>query len=403
LDPYTRSLYRTNDKNKLFLNDWNMQTLKFSFSIPATEKTTGTHIIPTVLASLMFLIPGIDIDKDVEYDIMQAHKFAYHFRFRNLAGWRIIGAVNTVVVDFKALYHLFDSQLGSQYRDPTYSPHILSVYPLNPMASFQSTILRVKEKCFANLLAVMPAGTPAHTAFQNGTFNSKEEAALPNDGWQHFISCIGLGMVDKYLSIQIDSTSYKQLNLVTSNIFADRMLKAPLSTYVFTPAELLEALSFFFRFCDGLAYDVIDAVDASISVATLKGQLNMPDIGEITLTPDSVATFWTSCTGVSPGDWPSKLYTGPLTVAPFPDAQHLAGFMLTRGGTFHSAFSLLYPAKLLGTGAAIGALIKSAHSYNPSIMKARIAHARPAAAATGNALRPILAYALFTGSMAVFP
>jgi hypothetical protein len=404
VDAYTNSLYhRDSDAN--FATDWNSYKIKFFFTLPAGEKTAGARVLPIVLASLRFLIPMLDAREDVAYDILQAHKTSYHFRFRNLAGLRIIGAVNAVIPDFPTLNQTFDT-FSSTPSAAVLSPDILTLYPSVDTEGFTATIINAYADAKAALLNRL-GGRPAafQALFRDDTFSNKDVASLNAGEWQLFIPCSGITIIRKYLALR--NSTHKLQALVPSNTVAKRVLAAlslptPSSITVepFSHAEAATLLDVFFRFCKGLAREVVLGDKSATTGAQLKPSLDVQDKADaISLSLSDVTTFLATCHGNAPEVWPLKLYVGPTT--PFQDSTQLAAFMLLRGATFPTAFSLLYPSQLLFTVDA--SVIASAHNYHTGIRDARNSHTKLKADTNGQKLVNALSYALFTGSPARFP
>jgi hypothetical protein len=402
LDAYTNSLYM-HDTPNLFATDWNTYKLKLCFSLPATEKTAGSSIIPVVLASLNFLLPALDAKQDVAYDILQPHKSSYYFRFRNLAGWRVLGAVNGVILDFPALNQTFD-KYATTTSAPYLTPNILTLYPPHPFVeAFTAMIVNGNTDARNALLADLH-GHPAIEGFRRETFTNRDVAGLEPAKWQRLIACVGLSLIKKYLGILTNSLAHNQKILLTSNTLAARVVAAlsqQPTTTMMTNTELSSLVLVFFRFCKGLARQLVYKDKLVLTGAQLKPVLNTPvKADEVTISLPQALSFWATCQGNTPETWPQKLYVGSST--PFEDSAYLASFMLLRGHTFSSAFELLFPHTLISAD-ALGALIHSAHNYHPMIQEARNSHARLGNGTKEQKLVNALAYSLFTGSIVGFP
>ena len=402
LDAYTNSLYM-HDTPNLFATDWNTYKIKLCFSLPATEKTAGSSIIPVVLASLNFLLPALDANQDVAYDILQPHKSSYYFRFRNIAGWRVLGAVNGVILDFPALNQTFD-KYATTTSAPYLTPNILTLYPTPSYVETFSSMIVAGNKDARNAMLTEMHGHAAIEAFRNEVFTSRDVAGLEPAKWQRHIPCVGLNLIKKYLGILTNSLAHNQKTLVVSNALAARIVSALGGTHETTMmknAELSSLLLIFFRFCKGLARELVYKDKVVLSGQQLKTALNTPvKADEVTISLQQALSFWTTCQGNTPETWSQKLYVGSST--PFEDSAYLASFMLLRGHTFSSSFALLFPHTLISAD-LLGSLIHTAHNYHPMILEARNSHTRLSVGTKEQKLVNSIAYALFTGSIVAFP
>ena len=100
----------------MFDTESDSYNITFAFTVPSSERTAGSRVIPTVLQILSGLMPGLSADQAIYYDILQAHQFAYTFRLRNLAGWKILGAVNSALPDFGTVDGCFAPYAPATFR-----------------------------------------------------------------------------------------------------------------------------------------------------------------------------------------------------------------------------------------------------------------------------------------------
>ena len=421
-------LYHENPDNKVMMDaESDIMELTFAFTVPATEKTAGSRVIPTVLKTLAWLLPGLNSEQTIYYDILQAHKFAYTFRLRNLAGWRILGAVNT------AMYAAEDTDYCFSAFAPAYehrgvvmmSNSILSVYPSisNNADAFVAkqleTVRELEAVCKAELVALLEKKSSGHTkkfidSYRKKVqkFTSEENAKLSYEEWQHLLPCIGLDVIARYLETYVHSVSTSMRSLPSDGIMR-RILDAlqgkyqgnannsssSSSSHEFSNMELFSLLSVYFECCQSLAKTLLADTDLAItSKAELRTKLvDDAKASAVTISLPQALTFLRACIGAPPAKWPAFLYTSDSDDAPpiFEDAATVAMFIFAKARTFSDDFPLLYPRYLFDGD--FSTLIDTSRRYNPTINNARAALIKTIPITQAADLADPLAYALFTG------
>ena len=406
--------------DSVFTGAWETMYLKAAFSLPATEKTAGTNIIPKVLQKLNFLLPGVDSEQSVYYDILQSHKFAYTFRIRNLAGWKVVGAVNAVIPSFTTTYHIF-SDFVSPYEKPlVMSQNILKLYPQTSEAAALSlaTIDRLtadNNRKLVNTLTANGRDAAFIASFRDDpqTFTTEDLDKLSSEEWRDYRACMGLLLIRKYLML---NTSTISLTSVTNNNLLLRFIQAmqeKKDVKPFLKQDISDFILLVFDFCHGLASHIVNAttvepglptrtasVDSGAVVSAQLTKMN-PTLDRFTsLPPAKFLEILRACIGTPVTQWHFAFYSAGVLKT----SRRLATFLLNYGNECATWYSLLYPLELFGMPSEdLGALISEGRRYHPRINTARRAYNAATGATTGADLINAVAYAMFSAQNNRFP
>ena len=404
---YANALYydQRSNSQSLLASEWNYHSLSCAFSIPRTEKTAGSHAIPALLKALYFLLPGLDATQDIFYDILQPSKYAYVFRLRNIAGWKVIGSVNMVVTDFVAMNSAFDRFIQDSTTHQVISPHIMTMHPPathTALPILLNTSYTGAHRSLLDSIKDLPADT--QTLFKDHTFKHKEVLLLSPQQWQYHIALTGLHMLRKFLDI------YPTQHLLQPLSVSDYLLRSLLRSYEpttvgtitpFSTSDLSSLMLTYFFFCYGLATELL--VTENIALKDLRTDL----IGKSDTVSISVEQFvhmLKACRGLPADKWCTLFASGPV----FTNVKDIAIFIFNRGSNANfltTHFSLFYPHKLLPSITAhdFKALFLTASNYHTIIKHAEALNAALKADTTMDEAIHALAYALFIGNPKKFP
>jgi len=410
VDAYANALYydQRSSSQSLLASDWNFNSLTCSYSIPRGEKTAGTHVIPALLKALYFLLPALDADQDIYYDILQSNKYAYVFRLRNLAGWKIIGSVNTVITDFVAMNSTFDKFISDNTTHQIISPHIMTLYPLSHNNTLYPFVQASQDNAKQALLAAIPGlAADVQTRFQNDTFKHKDVLLLDPQQWQHLITCTGLHMLKKYLDLYASKA-----NLTQQLAVSDYLLRSLLHDYApssspshpFSTADLSSCLLTYFSFCSGIAMELLNDSSSPLTAGELRGEL-VGKADTVSISVPQVLSMLSVCRGVAADKWCTKFVMA--TESPFATVKDLAIFIFNQGENanfFTTTYTLLYPYDLIRLPAKeFKTLFLNAHNYHAVIKNAQADNAALNARSAPDVVQNGLAYALFIANPKKLP
>lgn len=327
---------------------WQSFEISGGFMSNSDEASCGSSIIPQVLRYLDFLLPGVPSNHEIEYHIIQQHKYGYLFAMPHLAQWQIWGAVNmaatiqTMQEEFVAL--IMDS--SSQQPTKDFSTSILSLWPtdMNALREMTALIQETKNeqaKLFESL--VQKSTQPElKKVFPNVDAITTEEQRdqLTDSMWHHLLAYTGLSLILPLLEPQITAL-YRSENLVMGDWLLRHCLTSKTSM---TQPQRLQAITILFQMCLGLA-------------TVLTSQLNTPDSiqqaiyeqpSSITfLSPAKVTTCMQKCIGTPPTSWYQNM--APFL---FDDVVDIARFVLSKHSHFAN-FEPLFPTQALGVPPAV--------------------------------------------------
>jgi hypothetical protein len=391
VDPLLAALYHNDTISPLGGDTFN---INFAFNIAATEKTAGTHTIQAVLKTLHFLIPGLSSANVVYYDILQGHKSAYVFRLRNLAGWKIIAAVNTTVPSFDITNTVFKKYVPHMERTIAISESILTIFPGNQSAlktKTQELLIEYHEFFMKSL----PAGSGLKSKFKNLTslkFKMDDLVLLDEKAWELFVTFQGLKFIHEFF---LNSATTLGTDALLRRILYALQTDDPKSIKPFSKHDAALLVDSFFDACEGLAANIIDDIDTADSKDLAVKLLHREKSRKVFISMDEAIAILTTCIGKDPVHWYENTFPDSI----FKSADDLATFMLIRGTSFMEQFKLLVPAELFST---IPDIIATAHNYEKKINNARSVYL-DLTRSPAHKMRHGLAYALFTGDHVAFP
>ena len=390
VDPLLAALYHNDTISPLGSDTFN---IKFAFKMATTEKTAGTHTIPAVLKTLHFLIPGLSSANVAYYDILQGHKSAYVFRLRNLAGWKIIAAVNTTVPSFDITNTVFKKYVPHMERTIAISESILTIFPGNQSALKAKTqeLLSAYHEQFIHSL---PAGSGLTAKFSKLTslnFKMDDLISLDEKSWELFVTFQGLKYIHEYF---LNSATTLSTDALLRRILYALQTDDPKTIKPFSKHEAALFVDSFFDACEGLADVVMEGIDATNMDNLAIKLLHKEHSRKIFISVDEAIALLTTCIGKDPVHWYENTFPSI-----FKDEDQLATFMLIRGHEFMEQFKLLVPEELFST---IPAIITTAHNYERRINDARCIFLDFKTSPVTN-VHHGLAYALFTGDHITLP
>ena len=395
VDPLIASLYYNDTIAPLGIET---QNFNFAIRMPTTEKTAGTSTIPAILKTLHFLIPGLDAGNVVYYDILQGHKSAYVFRLRNVAGWRILGAVNTTLPSFDITNTVFQKYTPSLERHMAISESILTIFPGNQSllkAQTQRMLVKYHKRFMAQLADTVP-GSHLIAAFANLsklTFKIDDLILLDEQAWELFVTFQGLKYIHEFF-MNSDTTTASTDALLRRILYA-LQVEDPKNIKPFSKHETALFVDSFFDACVGFAKELISDLDIATSADLAKELLHPQFSREVYISIDEAIAILTTCMGKDPMNWHEAAAKDGI----FKQNTHLAAFMLLRGGDLMEHYKLLFPAELFSD---IADTIKNAHNYEKKINNARDIFNNLKTSAK-NEMHSGLGYALFTGDYTTFP
>ena len=339
----------------------------FAFSLPATEKTAGTHTIPAALKTLRFLVPGLGSTKAVYYDILQIHKSAYVFRLRNLAGWKVIGAVNTTIASFDLVNSFFEKFVPGLERTIAISEDILTIFPGNQHTlKNEARALKITQH---NSLLNRPdiSGKAISENFFNENkllFTQANVTTLLPDTWSNFITWIGLTIIFNYYDYSSGTLSTDAL---LRRIIQALQVQDPKNIKPFSQHEAVQVAKTYFEFCSGLATKTISdgtiLTSEELSPYLLKEQL----ADDVCISKDDAVGILTICLGEEPSSWCAKILKNHSKL--FTSSQQLATFILLTSPDDESEFKQLFPQELFMN---IRSTVMDAKNYDKSIHEASV-------------------------------
>ena len=240
-----------------------------TFVTTRVEANTGADVLPLVLQHARFLLPLLDADAPVDYDILQPHRYGYLFQLRSVAGWRIFGAVN--------MYATVD-ELESAFPEP-FASRSASVPPFDErgtaVAGASPVFLQTLHGSIASALRQVEAAFLADFPTWRGTnpaaaapwivaggpniralTTSAQKQQLPPHIWAHLFTHAGLRLIEKLVAPPVRAAN-QQTQIALGDAFLDAWLaRRPidltpdLALVLFHMAHTLASISIV-QFCNG--------------------------------------------------------------------------------------------------------------------------------------------------------
>ena len=413
----------------------NAMKLVFAFSIPSTEKTAGSAVIPAVLKLLNFMFPTLSPQQPVDYDILQPHRFAYTFRLRNLGGWKVLGAVNTVISEFKSSFEFQTQKLNNEdlyklTQQPSEFVHhelvqhtiphtivpgwigsYVSTYKIgnkDPNGIFgmdtnysnaSNSILCMYIKDISEATTQISAFTKANKktfrkvliesyedmlpSWITDKLNKEDMKQLSDAHWIDWAMYQGSKMIDDFLLVSNESRVVARspnIDIVLQRfIHALKTTAKDVDIVPFSNVQISCLISMIFQFCTGLASEVINEHTPQIQVGTdLKaGVVNDARVvvDDITVSLEDFISFLTSCLGKNMENTTSLalLRADRNKKKNFKYETHLAKYLLVNAGLLVDTFSLFFPITLfhMKTMSHLGRQMQRAHHHDKDINDAR--------------------------------